>query len=211
VREMTFKKTEKEIIKTIVKYGGDAKSLAVVVNESELFEKKGIVVVFDSDQNYLFFDKQKYDWDDKKSLGYITELISLLKYLIQNRLITILPTRGQAPLVIGRKISQYVKLNAIETDDAIIWVGSRCDWMDKMTHNQTYWPNCYSEKELPLQLYLNCWFSVSQELEDLVKNGFKSEEQVRFQKQQCLTWISIFVAAAIGIAGLIIGIINIIH
>lgn len=205
---MTFKKTEKEIIKTIVKYGGDAKSLAVVINESELFEKKGIVVVFDSDQNYLFFDKQKYDWDGKEPLGYITELISLLKYLIQNRLITKLPTRGQAPLVIGRKTSQYVRLNAIETDDAIIWVGSRCDWMDKMTRSQTYWPERCSEKELPLQTYLNCCFSVSQELEDMVKNDFKTEEQIRFKKQQCLTWISIFVAAAIGIASLVINIIK---
>lgn len=208
---MTFKKTEKEIIKTIVKYGGDVKSLSEVLNESGLFEKKGIVVAFDGNQSYLFFDKQKYDYDEKRPLGYVTELISLLKYLIQNRLITLLPIREQVSLVIGRKVSRYARLDAIETEDAIIKVGSRYDWIDKKTHDQTYWPESYSERELPLYEYLNCWFSVSQELIDMVKNGFKSEEQVRFKKQQHLTWVSIFVAAAVGLAGLIISVINLMH
>ena len=35
---MTFKKTEKEIIKAIVKYDGKAKSLAEVFNKSKLLE-----------------------------------------------------------------------------------------------------------------------------------------------------------------------------
>lgn len=208
---MTFKKTEKEIIKVIIKHGGDIKSLSEVLNKSGLFEKKGIVVAFDGNQSYLFFDKQKYDYDEKRPLGYVAELISLLKYLIQNRLITLLPIREQVSLVIGRKVSRYARLDAIETEDAIIKVGSRCDWIDKKTHDQTYWPESYSEHELPLYEYLNCWFSVSQELKDLVKHNFKSEEQVRFQKQQRLTWISIAVAGVIGLLSLIIGVIGIIR
>lgn len=208
---MTFKKTEKEIIKTIVKYGGDVKSLSEVLNKSELLEKRGIVVAFENNQSYLFFDKQKYDWEDKRPLGYLTELVSLLKYLIQNRLITVLPLREQVSLVIGRKASRYARLDAIETEDAFIRVGSRYDWIDKKTHDQTYWPESISEKDLPLHEYLNCWFSVSQELKDMVGNDFRSEEQNRFKKQQHLTWISIFVAAAIGIAGLAISIINLIQ
>ena len=205
---MTFKKTEKDIIKAIVKYGGDVKSLSEVLNKSELFEKKGIVVAFDSNQSYLFFDKQKYNYDDKWPLGYITELISLIQYLIQNRLITVLPINERVSLVIGKKASKYARPEVIETDDAYILVGSKYDWRDKKTRDQTYWPNHYSEKELPLYNYLNCWFSVSQELKDMVKHGFKSEDQVRFNKQQRLTWISIFVAATIGIASLVINIIK---
>lgn len=205
---MTFKKTEKEIIKTIVKYGGDVKSLSEVLNKSRLLEKKGIVVAFENNQSYLFFDKQKYNYDDKRPLGYLTELISLLKYLIQNRYITVLPIRERVSLVIGREESRYWKSDSIETYDAIIRVGPRYDWIDKKSRDQTYWPESISEKDLPLYEYLNCWFSVSQELKELVKHGFRSEEQVRFNKQQHLAWMSVFVAVAIGIAGLAIGIIN---
>ena len=208
---MNFKKTEKEIIKTIVKYGGDVKSLSEVLNKSELLEKKGIVVAFESNQSYVFFDKEKYDYDDKQPLGYLTELISILKYLIANRLITVLPIGEQVSLVIGRKESRYGRIDCIETYDAIIFVGDRYNWMDKKTRDQTYWPCRYSEKELPLYNYLNCWFSVSQELKDLVRHNFKSEEEVRFQKQQRLTWISIAVAVVIGLGSLIIGVIGLIH
>lgn len=208
---MNFKKTEKEIIKTIVKYGGDVKSLSEVLNKSELLEKKGIVVAFESNQSYVFFDKEKYDYDDKQPLGYLTELVSILKYLINNRLITLLPSRGKEYLVIGRKESRYARIDCIETYDAYILVGSRHDWIDKKSHSQTYWPVFCTEKELPLYCYLNCWFSVSQELKDLVKHNFKSEEEVRFQKQQRLTWISITVAVVIGIGSLIIGVIGLIR
>jgi hypothetical protein len=45
-------------------------------------------------------------------------------------------------------------------------------------------------------------FSVSQELRELVKHNFKSEEEVRFVKQQRLTWISIVVALLIGLLGI---------
>ena len=42
---MNFKNTEKEIIKTIVKYGGDVKSLADVINKSHLLENRGIAII----------------------------------------------------------------------------------------------------------------------------------------------------------------------
>ena len=54
---------------------------------------------------------------------------------------------------------------------------------------------------MPISKTLTAWFSVSQELKDLVKHGFKTEEQRRFSKQQWLTWISILVALSIGILG----------
>ena len=42
---MNFKKTEKEIIKAIVKYGGEVKSLVDVLNESQILEKRGIAIL----------------------------------------------------------------------------------------------------------------------------------------------------------------------
>ena len=200
---MTFKKTEKEIIEAIVKYGDKENSMAKVLNLGELLEKRGIVIAFSHNCNYVFTDKQKYDYEDAKSLSYISELISLIKFLIDNRLITVLPIKIRDVLVLGRKKAKLRAPGYTEIEDAFLEVESTMgNWMDKATKEQMYWPSRYSEKMLPISTYLDCWFSVSQELKDLVKNGFKTEEQIRFVKQQRLTWLSIFVALLIGLLGI---------
>lgn len=206
---MTFKKTEKEIIKAIVKYGEKEHSMAKVLNKSKLLENRGLVIAFASNRSYVFSDKQKYEWEDAKAISYISELISLLKYLIANRLITILPINLREVHAVGRQHSKPYRPGYIEVDDAILEVDSNMgNWIDKATNDQTYWPSCYSDKELPISAYLECFFSVSQELKDLVDNDFKNEEQIRFEKQQRLTWISIAVAGAVGLLSLIIGVIG---
>ena len=206
---MTFKKTEKEIIKAIVKYGEKEHSMAKVLNKSKLLENRGLVIAFASGRSYVFSDKQKYEWEDAKAISYISELISLLKYLIANRLITILPINLREVHAVGRQHSKPYRPGYIEVDDAILEVDSNMgNWIDKATNDQTYWPSCYSDKELPISAYLESFFSVSQELKDLVKSDFKTEEQIRFEKQQRLTWISIAVAGAVGLLSLIIGVIG---
>jgi hypothetical protein len=209
---MAFKKTEKDILKAIVKYGEGEHSMAKVLNKSKLLEKNGIVIAFGSNRNYVFYDKNKYDWEDGNALSYVSELISLIKHLIDNRLITILPDNVRYTHVIGRQNSRLAKMYHIEVDDAFLEVESNMgNWIDKRTNEQTYWPNCFSEQEIPISQYLECSFSISQELRDLVKNDFKSEEQIRFQKQQRLQWVSIFVTGIIGLAGLVLAIIGLIR
>lgn len=206
---MTFKKTEKEILKAIVKYGEKDSSMAKVLNKSQLLENQGIVIAFASNRNYVFSDKKKYDWEDVKVLSYITELISLIKYLIDNRLITILPIRIRDVHVLGRQKAKLVSPRYTEVEDAILEVESKLgDWRDKVSQEQTYWPSCYQEVQIPISTYLECVFSISQELRDLVNNNFKTEEQIRFDKQQRLTWISIIVAGVIGLISLIIGVVG---
>ena len=56
---MTFKKTEKEIIKAIVKYGGEVKSLVDVLNESKILEKRGIVIMPHEERCYIFLHKYR--------------------------------------------------------------------------------------------------------------------------------------------------------
>ena len=70
--------------------------------------------------------------------------------------------------------------------------------------DQIAWPKYCSDKALPMSELLTPWFTVSQELKDLVKNNFKSEEDIRFEKQQDLTWISIAAATIIGLLGIIL-------
>ena len=201
---MTFKKSEKEIIKAIVKYGEKDNSMAKVLNKSQLLEKKGIVIAFASGRNYVFCDKKKYDWEDAKAISYVAELISLIRFLVDNRLITILPINLREAHVLGRQQARLARPGYTEVDDAILEVDSNMgNWIDKATKEQTYWPSCYEERILPISTYLECWFSVSQELRDLVDNNFKSEEQIRFEKQQFLTRVSIIVAIILGLLGIV--------
>ena len=201
---MTYKKSEKEIIKAIVKYGEKDNSMAKVLNKSQLLEKKGIVIAFASGRNYVFRDKKKYDWEDAKAISYVAELISLIRFLVDNRLITILPINLREAHVLGRQQARLARPGYTEVDDAILEVDSNMgNWIDKATNERTYWPSCYEERVLPISTYLECWFSVSQELRDLVDNNFKSEEQIRFEKQQLLTRVSIIVAIILGLLGIV--------
>ena len=82
------------------------------------------------------------------------------------------------------------------------------DW-ENQNKEQIYWPFECSEQTMPIWNTLSYWYTVSQELRDLVENNFKSEEDIRFKKQQIWTWISLGVATLIGLASLIIGVIGI--
>lgn len=203
---MTFKKTEKEIIKAIVKYGDEKNSMAQVINESRLLENRGIVIAFGAhgtNCSYVFLDKEKYDDDDKNALGYISEMLSLIHMLIANRLITLIPVNSRGADVIGRQTYRLARPGWIELEDAMIEVDSNMgQWLNSLGQ-QACWPSRYAEQQFPISQYLDCWFTVSQELKDLVKNGFRSEEQIRFSRQQRLTWISIAVALGIGLLGLL--------
>ena len=203
---MKFKKTEKEIIKAIVKYGDEKNSMAQVINESQLLEKRGIVIAWGAhgtNCSYVFFDKEKYDWEDNKALGYISEMLSLIHLLIKYRLITLIPVNSRGSDVIGRQKYRLARPGWIELEDAMIDVDSNMgQWIDNVGQ-QAYWPSRYDEQVLPVSQYMDCWFTVSQELKDLVKHNFKSDEEIRFVKQQRMTWISIAVAIALGILGIL--------
>ena len=206
---MTFKKTEKEIIKAIVKYGGEVKSLVDVLNESQILEKRGIVIMPHEERCYIFLHKDKFsesDLDEKRGLGYVTELVSLIHLLIKERLIIIIPARDCPSPVIGKRhaVKTAPELISIDSGRGFITLGYRnVNWCDKDGH-QTAWPVWLPLEALPVDKLLMPWFSVSQELKNLVKNKFKSEEEIRFRKQQVLTWISIISATIIGLLGIFI-------
>lgn len=206
---MTFKKTEKEIIKTIVKYGGDVNSLADVINKSHLLEKRGIAII-PNNKHIIYLKKTMYeDWDDKEALGYIADFVSLINYLIENRYIVTIPFRESIPLVIGKERSEYgrncILINGGE--GVIIADKEFFNWYEN--NKQAYWPCTVSEEYMPISKTMTSWFTVSQELKDLVKHNFKTEEERRFSKQQWATWISIIIASIIGLSSLIVGVVGI--
>lgn len=208
---MTFKKTEKEIIRTIVKHGGEVKSLAGVINKSHLFENKGIAIIPDN-TNRIFLKKTKYNEHQcKEPLGYIADFVSLINYLIANRLIVVIPFTDSTPLIIGKEKAEWGTHRIIVVNNGEGYITPDNNYFNYFENNQqAYWPCVGAEELLPLSKTLTSWFSVSQELRDLVKNNFKTEEQIRFEKQQRLTWVSIAITGFIGLAGLIIAIIGII-
>ncbi len=206
---MKFKKTEKEIIETIVKYDGEVKSLAEVINKSGLLEKKGIAIVTDGRRSTIFLKNDKYDIDDKEPLGYVTELVSLINMLIEKRYLITIPLECSQELVIGRKSSRWLKPGWVIVDECeYVDAENMFNWINS-NHQQIYSPVTCSENVFPIGKTIYTWFTVSQELKDLVENNFKTEEDSRFEKQQRLTWISIIVAGLIGLASLIIGVIGI--
>lgn len=201
--EMKFKKTEKEIIKTIVKYGGDVKSLADVINKSHLLEKRGIAIIPDN-RNLIYLKKTMYqDWDDKEAFGYIADMVSLISYLVDNRLLITIPFRDSQPLVIGKEKAEWGRRDVIVINDGEGYIIADQDFFNWYENNQqAYWPCTCSEEFMPISKTLTSWFSVSQELKDLVKHNFKTEEERRFVKQQLLMWVSILVALLIGLLGI---------
>ena len=204
---MTFKKTEKEIIKAIVKYGGEVKSLVDVLNESKILEKRGIAIVPYGQPSYIFLRKDKFgdgDMEKKEGMGYAVELVSLIQLLIENRLIIIIPYEDSPSSVIGKKNSKKINSELISIDDGkeFISLGYRnVNWKSALGE-QLAWINICSEDIMPMAKTLTSWFTVSQELKDLVKNNFKSEEDIRFRKQQKLTWVSIIFATIVGLLGI---------
>ena len=205
---MNFKKTEKEIIKAIVKYGGEVKSLVDVLNESKILEKRGIAIVPCPNDKvcYIFLHKDKFsedDMDEKRGLGYVVEIVSLIQLLIEKRLIVIIPYRYRPSLVIGKPNASCHKPEVISIDNGneFITLGYRnVNWINA-EGKQIAWTKYCSDDELPMSKLITPWFTVSQELKDLVKNNFKTEEEIRFRKQQILTWVSIFIAFIIGLRG----------
>lgn len=201
--DMKFKKTEKEIIETIVKYDGEVKSLAEVINKSELLERRGIAFVTDGNMSCIFLKKDRYDYEDKEPLGYVTEMVSLINMLVEKRFLTIIPLESSPDLVIGRKKSRWGnKPGIVVVDESEFIQADRhmFNWLNA-SGEQIYWPIGCSEKVLPVGKVIYSWFVVSQELKELVKHNFKTEEQRRFSKQQFATWVSIVVAIILGLLG----------
>lgn len=204
---MKFSKEEKEIVKVIVKYANNNENIASAFNASGLLEKRGIAIVNAGGDTFALFKVDMYpDLFTGAKPVYMSLLLNLIERLVQNGSIICGDSADANPLVIGAKSSRWEKCNALSVNDteAIILEGPYKGWYDKATRQMLYWEwNEWGNQLSRVCHYLYSDYCVSEELKDLVKNKFKSDEQRRFAKQQWATWISIIVAIALGILGLI--------
>lgn len=204
---MKFSKEEREIVKVIVKYANNSENIASAFNASGLLEKRGIAIVNAGGVTLVFFNQEKYpDFFPNAKSPYLSLLLNLIERLVQNGSIICGDSADANPLVIGAKSSRWEKLNKLAVNDTevIILEGPYTGWYEKTNGQMLYWEwNEWGNQLSRVCHYLYSDYCVSEELKDLVKNKFKSDEQRRFAKQQWATWISIAVAIILGILGLI--------
>ena len=202
---MNLNKTDKEFIRAIVKYDGKVQSLADVLNKSRLLEMRGIGIVHHCGKNIIFLRKDIYEeWFDRNGLGYVVGLLSLIDTLIKKKYITMIPFVHDKILVIGEKESKRLRPEfiSVNVNETICLADRNENWLDVSNH-QKYWPCKFTDNELNIGDIFNVAFSVNEELITLVKNNFKSAEEIRFSKQQWATWFSIAMAFVFGLLGII--------
>lgn len=206
---MTYKNIEKEIIKAIIKYGEKTSTLADVINKSRLFEKRGVAIVRKDGNNIVYLSNEKYDMcSEHIGLGYLAEFLSLIDTLIQQKHLIMIPCQESNTFVYGAEQNNWQQMDVlfVNKNERVSFEFPK-GWYNAKGE-QIRWPIYFTDNELNIGNKFDLAFSVSQELKDLVDNDFKTEDQIRFEKQQHLTWISIAVAGAVGLLSLIISVIG---
>ena len=177
------------------------------VSSSNGFEAMGKKTTELGGNTFAFFKVDMYpDLFTGAKPVYMSLLLNLIERLVQNGSIICGDSADANPLVIGAKSSRWEKRNALSVNDteAIILEGPYKGWYDKATRQMLYceW-SVWGNQLASVCRYLHSDYSVSEELKELVKNDFKTDEEIRFAKQQWATWISIAVAIILGILGII--------
>ena len=204
---MKFSKEEQEIIKAFVDYENISENIADAFNISGLLEKRGVAIVNADDTTLVFFRMDMHpNFFPNAKYPYIPLLLNLIEKLVQNGCVICGDSVYTDPLVIGARYSRWEKLDTLAVNDteAIILKGPYKGWYNKTTRQMLYWEwNEWGNQLAKVCHYLHSDYCVSEELKDLVKNDFKTDEEIRFAKQQWATWISIAVAIILGILGII--------
>lgn len=204
---MKFSKEEQEIIKAFVDYENISENIAEAFNISGLLEKRGIAIVNADDTTLVFFRMDMHpNFFPNAKYPYIPLLLNLIEKLVQNGSVIFGDSVYTDPLVIGARYSRWENPNtlAVNNTEVIILKGLHKGWYDKINKQMVYWEwNEYGDQLKRVCHYLHSNFSVSEELKELVKNDFKTDEEIRFAKQQFATWLSIGVAILLGTLGII--------
>lgn len=198
-----FSSLEKEIIRRIV--------------HSDRIEEKCPVDIF---QRYSEFYQLTWN-EDYTELSYvykkdlsahyvhnkIFDIVSLFKYLEENRLISVFP----AQVCWKRKI-QDSNLEIEEEKNGNIYVVRSLDsGKDGVSCTGKVCASKVTEENgigKFIEYYAESTFHASQELREFVKNKFKTEEQMQFEKNYKLTWRALAITAILGLVSIIISIVS---
>lgn len=203
---MKFSKEEKEIVKAMVQYENRGWNLASVLNHCRLLEKHGIGIVNADNADLVCLRKDLYpDYFGNRGKAYIDIFINLMKKLIENGDFMCSGGFRSDPLVVGSVHSEWKKIGviAVNSNETIILEGPFKGWYGADRQEKYWMYDIWKNQLSSIDRFLYSNYYTSEELKELVKNKFKTEEEIRFAKQQFATWASIGVAIMLGILGII--------
>lgn len=203
---MKFSKEEQKIVKAIVECENQGGNLALALNFSRLLEKRGIAFVDADCTKTVFLRKDLYsDYFSNNGRGYVNTFLNLIEKLEKNNHLICERTTYSQPLVVGATFSEWVKIGviAVNGEETLVLEGPYKGWYGADRQEKYWMYNDWSKQLSSISRFLYSSYCVSEELKELVKNDFKTDEEIRFAKQQWATWISIAVAIILGILGII--------
>lgn len=203
---MKFSKAEREIVKVMVQYENRGWNLASVLNHCRLLEKHGIGIVNADNADLVCLRKDLYpDYFTNRGKVYVNALLNLVEKLAKNGDLICDSNLNSQPLVIGVDHSAWINIDIIGTSEREIIVldGPNKGWFGADGEEKYWMCDDWKHQLSRIDQYLYSDYCVSEELKDFVKNNFRTDEEMRFVKQQLITWISIGVSALLGILGII--------
>jgi len=210
-----FNKREKEIISMLAKVNlanTDFFSYFLQKNYFTIKSKKALFVLTKQKTVFLYLEKDLFNDLNKRKeeLGKLFELLSLIIYLKENRYITIYPNPEVLKSDLHVMRDDFNSISTTNEDPTIVLLNK--EGLFLRTGNPE---NIYDSENnivfiavslgedvynLIIENFMGLLY-VSEELVELTKRDFKSQEDVRFKKQQVATWVSIFIALLLGLWG----------
>lgn len=210
-----FNKREKEIISMLAKVNlanTDFFSFFLQKNYFTTKSKKALFVLTKQKTVLLYLEKDLYNdlTKRKEELGKLFELLSLIIYLKENRYITIYPNPEVLKSDLHVMRDDFNSISTTVEDSSKVLLNNEGFFL--RTGNPE---NIYDSKNniafiavslgenvynLIIENFMGLLY-VSEELVELTKRNFKSQEDIRFKKQQIATWVSIFIALFLGLWG----------
>ena len=83
-------------MRALVKYNDSVNSIAEVLNESRLVEKREVAIIPYERENLVFYNQEKYK-NEKEIYALVTELVSLIDLLVKERYIVPVPMGHSYP------------------------------------------------------------------------------------------------------------------
>lgn len=210
-----FNNREKEIINMLAKVNlanTDFFSFFLQRNYFTTKSKKALFVLTKQKTVLLYLEKDLFNdlTKRKEELGKLFELLSLIIYLKENRYITIYPNPEvlKSELHVMRDDFNYISTTKEDSTKVLL----NKEGLFLRTSNPE---NIYDSENniafiavslgedvynLIIENFMGLLY-VSEELVELTKRNFKSQEDIRFKKTQIATWVSIFIALLLGVWG----------
>ncbi len=207
IREKEFLKLLEEISKE------DLEFFSFFMQKKYFTKHKSSFLIIIPEKKKALFYIQKSIFDNlslrKQEIKNFIEILSLIEYLKQNRLIDIIPNpqaqntgihfmnedfdspRQTSPSlnIILNKKQSYLKMSDFKIYDINDKVLFEAVELEKYTY------------DIIMDNLMGLLF-VSEELNDFVRRGFKSIDDIRYKYGQIATWVSISIALIFGILGI---------